>query len=65
MAGKRACPPEDVGGTGGYEKLLHAMQSPDKPENECEQELLEWVDKDFNPEYLNLEEINALLSKIH
>lgn len=65
VAGKRACPPEDVGGVGGYEKLLHAMQNPDNLEDEWEQELLEWVDGDFEPEYFNPEEINKNLKKVY
>ncbi len=65
IAGKKACPPEDVGGTGGYEKLLHAIKHPDNPEDEWEKELLEWVDENFDPEDFNLEEVNKQLRKSH
>ena len=56
IKGKRACPPEDVGGPWGYESFLEAIAD---PENEEHEEMLEWVDEDFDPEYFDLDEINA------
>ena len=32
LAGKRACPPEDCGGLGGYEHLLEVIRDPDHEE---------------------------------
>ena len=32
LAGERACPPEDCGGTSGYEDLLATLANPDDPE---------------------------------
>jgi len=50
LAGKQACPPEDVGGVPGYQHLLEAIMS---PEHEDHEELLEWSGphdpNDFDP----------------
>ncbi len=40
LKGKRACPPEDVGGMGGYYYFLEAIQDPEHPEHEI---LSEWI----------------------
>ena len=34
MDGKRACPPEDVGGVWGYQDFMEAMRDPHHPEHE-------------------------------
>ncbi len=47
LAGRRAAPPEDVGGTWGYENFLEAIQDPDHPEHD---DYLTWVGGDFDPE---------------
>ncbi len=46
VEGARACPPEDVGGTGGYEEYLEAMAD---PEHERHEEYMGWRGP-FNPE---------------
>ncbi|MCU0612001.1 MAG: plasmid pRiA4b ORF-3 family protein [Candidatus Eisenbacteria bacterium] len=58
VAGKRACPPEDVGGVWGYADLLATLGEPDDPERE---EMLEWVGESFNPEAFNANELNVAL----
>jgi hypothetical protein len=40
VTGKRACPPEDCGGTGGYGHLLAVLADPKHPEHA---EMVEWV----------------------
>ena len=40
IAGKRACPPEDCGGPGGYAELLAILRNPKDPEY---QERMEWM----------------------
>ena len=57
IGGKRACPPEDVGGVGGYAEFLAAIQDPRHPEHaEWEQ----WAGP-FDPEALDLQKVNELL----
>jgi len=48
--GKGACPPEDCGGVWGYEELLEIIKNPDHEEYE---EMLEWVEENFDPEYFD------------
>ena len=60
IKGKLACPPEDCGGIWGYYDLLETINNPENPEHE---EMLEWLGGDFDPEALDLEEINKLLSE--
>jgi hypothetical protein len=47
LEGARACPPEDVGGTWGYEEFIEAITD---PENEDRDGLLEWAGGAFDPE---------------
>ena len=47
LEGERACPPEDVGGVGGYANFLQTIQ--DKTHEE-RAEIFEWVDGWFDPE---------------
>jgi hypothetical protein len=60
LKGARACPPEDSGGVWGYEEFLEALKKPDNPEYE---EQVEWIGKDFDPEYFDIEAINQVLSQ--
>ncbi len=60
LKGKRACPPEDCGGIWGYKDLLEIINDPSHPEHK---ETLEWLGRDFDPEYFGLDETNAILSK--
>jgi hypothetical protein len=61
VAGARACPPEDCGGTGGYENFLAAIRDPDHEEHD---EYLEWIGGEFDPEKFDLEEFDAALRHI-
>ncbi len=58
LKGKRACPPEDVGGVWGYENFLEAIRNPDHDEHE---EYLTWFGGEFDPEAFDLEEVNTRL----
>jgi hypothetical protein len=61
LEGKRACPPEDVGGIGGYANFLEAIRH---PRHEEHAEYLEWVGGSFDPEMIDLDEINRRLRKL-
>ena len=58
--GRRACPPEDVGGTWCYQEFLKAIGDPSHPEHA---EYLEWIGGTFDPEGFDLDEVNELLSE--
>lgn len=58
IKGRRACPPEDVGGVGGYGMFLDAINDPSHPESEG---LIEWIGGDYDPEYFDLPLVNDLL----
>lgn len=58
LKAKRASPPEDCGGAPGYFGILELLSDPDHPEFE---ELAEWLDPNFNPEFTDLYEINEIL----
>jgi hypothetical protein len=55
IKGKRACPPEDVGGIWGYGDFLEAVRTPDHPEHE---DMLEWVGGEFDSEAFDLRQVN-------
>lgn len=61
LAGKRACPPEDVGGVWGYTEFLEAIKD---PTHERHHELLEWVGGRFYPGAFHLEEVNQELRRM-
>lgn len=66
IEGERHRPPEDVGGIGGYENFLKAINNPNHPEYD---DMLVWAEKDtggrkFDPEYFYLNEVNRALMKI-
>lgn len=58
ITGKRACPPEDCGGSWGYAELLEIISDPSHPEYE---ERIEWVGESFNPDIFDLNEVNQRL----
>lgn len=60
IKGKRACPPEDVGGVVGYAMFLDAVTDPAHPEHD---EMRDWVGEDFDSERFDLDEVNGLLQK--
>lgn len=61
LKGSGACPPEDCGGVWGYTELLDL--SKEKRISADERERLEWygIDKDFDPEYFDIEYVKQLL----
>jgi hypothetical protein len=61
LKGKRACPPEDVGGVWGYADFLKAVRNPRHPEHD---EWLTWIGGTFDAEAFDLDEVNRLLGKV-
>ena len=61
LTGKRACPPEDVGGIWGYAEFLQAIRDLKHPEHT---ELLEWAGGAFDPEAFDLQAVNEQLAHL-
>jgi len=55
MAGAGACPPEDCGGSHGYQNLLEALADPSHPEHE---NLSDWVAGPIDPENFDVAEVH-------
>jgi hypothetical protein len=60
IGGKRACPPEDVGGPPGYEEFLRALGDPSHEDHES---MLTWVGGRFGPEDFDLIAANDRVPK--
>jgi len=58
VAGRRACPPEDVGGPWGYEAFLAAMSDPKHDEHE---HWTEWIGGRFDADEFDLAAVNDAL----
>ncbi len=56
LAGRRNCPPEDVGGTGGYEDFLAAYLD---PAHEDHRRYRDWLGDGFDPDAFDLATINT------
>lgn len=61
IKGKRACPPEDIGGVWGYEGFLEAINDPKHPEHAM---YIEWIGDDFDSEFFELDDVNERLKHI-
>jgi pRiA4b ORF-3-like protein len=59
VEGSRACPPEDVGGTGGYEEFLEAIANPSHEEHD---EMLKWSGP-FDPDAFDAGEATKRMKK--
>lgn len=55
------CPPEDVGGTWGYEEFLEAIADPNHPEHE---DYLTWVGGSFDPQAFDPKQIDTAIKDI-
>jgi hypothetical protein len=59
LAGERACPPEDCGGTYGYAELLEIIKNPD---HEQYQDMITWLGGRFDLEAFDIDSVNLKLS---
>jgi hypothetical protein len=59
--GRRACPPEDVGGPSGYPEFLQAIADPKHPDHE---HWSEWIGDGFDPAGFDLATTDELLDRL-
>lgn len=58
--GAMKCPPEDVGGMGGYMDMLKVLRNPNHREYES---LINWLGEEFDPKEFDIPMVNKLLAK--
>jgi hypothetical protein len=58
VGGARACPPEDCGGTSGYEELVRVIKSPGDQEHDG---TLTWLGGHFDPDSFDANAVNRAL----
>ena len=61
VGGKRACPPEDVGGVGGFARFLGVMRTPRHPEYA---DTKAWIGGPFDPEAFDMSAVNRALAAV-
>jgi len=61
IKGKRACPPEDVGGVWGYEEMLAALKDASHPQHEM---YVEWIGDEFDPDEFEVDWVNEDLETL-
>ncbi|MGB4917358.1 MAG: plasmid pRiA4b ORF-3 family protein [Propionicimonas sp.] len=62
LTGRRACPPEDVGGMPGYEEVLAALVGNVEPDDaDWMVQKLEWLPAGFDPSAFDVAAVNHLL----
>jgi hypothetical protein len=61
LTGKRACPPEDVGGVWGYADFLEAVRNPSHPEHK---DMQRWAGGNFDPAAFDLAAVNLMLQQV-
>jgi hypothetical protein len=60
VGGARACPPDDVGATPGYQNFLDAISNPRHEEHE---DYLVWIGGAFDPEGFDINSVNRELRR--
>lgn len=64
VAGRRACPPEDIGGIHGYEQFLDALARRGDPDlTEWQVQLLDAMPDDFDPAFFDADDVNEALTQ--
>jgi len=62
ITGQNACPPEDVGGVGGYTEFLEAIADPSHDEHAA---MWQWIGGPFDPAGFDVNATNAALRRLH
>lgn len=63
VTGRRSCPPEDVGGMGGYEQALQILAgNTEDVDPDWVTTITEWMPGDFDPEAFDVDEVNEQLA---
>ncbi|WP_288842688.1 plasmid pRiA4b ORF-3 family protein [uncultured Deefgea sp.] len=62
--GEGACPPEDVGGSSEFGRMLELFSSNDEIEQAEAEEFRSWLEGDYDPKMLDIRAINASLDRI-
>lgn len=60
LAGRGACPPEDVGGIPGFYNFLEALGNPRHPEHA---DMVSWWGETFDAEFSDLDDVNRALAR--
>ena len=60
LSGKRACPPEDVGGIAGYANFIDALEDSEHPEHE---DMLNWIGCSFDPDSFDARLVNLRIAQ--
>ena len=61
IEGQGCCPPEDIGGTHGFEEFLKIMKNKSHPERKS---YIEWYGSIFDPNQVDLDQINKDLTNL-
>ena len=61
VAGERACPPEDCGGSWGYAELVDILADPNHPDRA---ERLEWLGVELDPEHFDMAAADAAVAAV-
>ncbi|MDP2430563.1 MAG: plasmid pRiA4b ORF-3 family protein [Pseudomonadota bacterium] len=61
-AGGQACPPEDAGGSSGYQNMLTTWEA--APYGQAAKEIQEWAGLDFDPDRFDRHAANAAIQRL-
>ena len=61
IGGERNCPPEDCGGSHGYQEMLKALRDERDPDHAS---TVEWIGRDFDPEAFDADAVNRRLRRL-
>jgi hypothetical protein len=60
--GERACPPEDIGGISGYNRLVETINN---PASENFENIMDWIENGYDSESYDVKIVNWLLMKYY